>query len=112
MERQDQSDLFDISLTIALFLHAWGKGDARKIQDAVELMSDWAKRREDRLTAVQLGHFRKPPTSVGFADMLGALGELHAAIGTMPAPEVLANDKLRDAFERASLVLTTAGARK
>lgn len=43
-------DQIEISRVIDLFLHAWGQGDDHEIQKVVVLMSDWAKRRDDRLT--------------------------------------------------------------
>ncbi len=51
MNKKDQSDLAEISLTVALFLRAWGKGDDCEIQGAVELMHEWSNRRAERLCA-------------------------------------------------------------
>lgn len=47
-ERKDRSDLFDITLTVSMFLAAWGTGDERAIQSSVDLMADWLKAFNDR----------------------------------------------------------------
>lgn len=55
----DQSELFDVSISVAMLLHAHRVGDEKKIQDAIDLLADWDRRRGDRLTNEQLGYKKK-----------------------------------------------------
>lgn len=52
--RCDQQELFDVSINVALLVHAWGQGDDHKIQAAIDLLSEWSRKRGDRLTDQQL----------------------------------------------------------
>lgn len=52
--RKDRADLFDLSLSVSMFLTAWGSGDEQAIQNAVELMAEWTKSFNDRKAAEAL----------------------------------------------------------